>query len=137
MIFNNPWSAIQEHMSLQYQTGENAARPAWSTCHIETLGAGEFVIEDVLEFGCTFVDEPSVTYGSSRGEDGPEFIAGSLPRTNGMVVEYQRSEKGYYLGAFVVLTVDVPSASVDYVINHYFTFGGIALKDLPDYLLDQ
>ena len=122
---------------------ENSARLAQSFAKFETIGQGYIQFEDVVDFGLTFIEEPFPTYGAACDLDElaelldlePDMDP-AIPITSGMVTEWDQDDRGFYLGAWVAVKVYYPAedqvaVDVDLPIRHYFTFAGIALKDIP------
>lgn len=142
MSFNTPWQNIRAHGARVQQANENGARHASSYTMIDSNGSGELLHPEVVEFDCTFIQEPIVAHGWAL--DGDELVKGSYPRVSAGVFRWRTNRRGHYTGAWLFFTVDVPGDLVDpetgnafgYSINHYFTFSGVAMKDLPDHLLD-
>lgn len=138
MTFNQPWHAIQHHLGEKDQHRENSSRLAISNGFITATGSGEHQESAVIRFGCVFVERPAVAYGWSI--DGDLLEENQFPRVSAGVYGWDRDQKGRYLGAFVMVTVDIPTGLVEdlsYDIDIDFTFSGIAIKDIPDYLLDD
>lgn len=157
-LSSNPMVAATEaHRAKVEQTRENSARLAQAYITITTTGDGEFQIPDAALFGCTFTEQPIVATGFSL--DGLQLAEGHFPRCHAFVRSWVQDDRGFYLGAFIALVVETslivagapdPAPTADsnantgvvdpiipvYVIDHDLTFTGIALKDLPDYLLD-
>lgn len=150
-------TALTQHRGRIEQVRENTARTAESYATFVTQGLGQFVLADAAIFGCTFIDRPAVAYGCSLSEDadGSDVltpIEGNVPRGSGLVVKWIKDANNYYTGAYVVLVIDAPDAPVQeagstttpviepisapsYVLEHDFTFTGIAIKDVPESLL--
>ena len=129
----------------QEQVRENTARLSNTHGFYSSHGWGEFRILDPTMFDVTFVEEPVVAYGFAI--DGDALVPKRFPRAFGGVSSWLYDEKGFYIGANVFLIVDtlspvelidVPTEDPNYDINHYFTFSGIAIKDVEedDPLLD-
>lgn len=114
------------------QTRENSARHATSYARVTTHGVGEVLHERVVSFDCTFVEEPRVAYGFSI--DGDTLIDGLFPSSSGGVWKWQQDHRDYYLGAYVYFVI-VGDPECD--LAHDFTFTGIAIKDLPEHLLEE
>jgi hypothetical protein len=139
----NPWRALQAHEARVRQVVGNSARLATAVGFIDTNGWGEFQNEDVIEFGVTYIEEPAMSYGYAI--DGDDLVDLRFPRAWGGVYAWDRDTRGFYTGAYVFLIVDtksvediadVPTEIPSYHLNHYFTFSGIAMKTLPDDLLN-
>lgn len=122
------------------QHRENASRQAQSFATLNTNGKGDIQLATVVPFDCTFIETPTVAHGFRI--DGDTFYDGqALPRVTGGVWKWQRDRRGFYVGAYVFFTVDLPPQSPVVppktypAVTHNFTFAGIAMKDLPDYLI--
>lgn len=123
--------ALERRRGYIEQLRQNTSRLAQSYNVVVTTGTGMLKLKTVVTFACTFVEQPYVSYGYVLGSD---LIEGDYPSSSGGVYEYQTDERGFYIGAWVFAVV---TAVEDYPsITHNFTFTGIAMKDLPDYLLD-
>jgi len=153
---------IEAHRGKVEQIRENTARLASAYATYSTEGDGEFLLDEPHLFGCTFTERPIVAYGFSMGDSDNEdqLVIGKLPTANGGVRRWVTDVRGFYIGAYVFFTVDTatvarttaPTGAEDppslfsppdpnaatplYRVDHDFTFTGIALKDLPEYLLD-
>lgn len=122
-----------------HQTGENSARGAWAWGTVTSKGWGEFAIKKVIDFGLTFVTDPIVSYGWVLGDD-DKLVDGRFPRVDGGVTRWRKDKRGFYTGAYVMITVAtvdpmiMPTTDVSsdpgYSIEHHFTFYGTALKDI-------
>lgn len=115
------------------QTRENSARHAICYTQVATLGMGEVLVETVLPFDCTFVEQPRVAYGFSL--DGDLLVDGNFPSSSGGVWKWQQDHREYYLGAYVYFVISGGDGNLDLI--HDFTFTGIAIKDLPEHLLED
>jgi len=142
-----PWRDIERHRGWINQNAENTGRLAQAYAVFETTGWGETAFEDCFDFRLTFVEVPVVAYGSrlisasalpDDNED-EKLVDTRFPRCSGMVYEYRQNSQGFYVGAWCLATVDTRSPYItttitddpNYTIEHWFTFTGIALKDLP------
>lgn len=129
----NPFvRALDRVRGQQDQTRENSARHCNSYSQLTSHGIGEILHETVIPFDCTFVELPRVAYGCSV--DGDVLVDGSFPTSVGIVWKWQQDFHDFYLGAYVYFVVTGP-ADIDLV--HDFTFSGIAIKDLPEHLLED
>jgi hypothetical protein len=130
---------------------ENKARLAQVFAHTNTTGQGTFTFPDTIEFGLTFIEEPNMMYGCfidqdawedqlEHDEEADDTLA--LPSTSGFVCDWIQDEKGFHIGAAVGVCVwfpvydplaTEPIVPIDSqpAIKHYFTFAGIAMKDVP------
>lgn len=114
------------------QIRENSARHATSYAQVTTHGAGEILVATVVPFDCTFVETPRVAYGFSI--DGDDLVDGLFPISCGAVWKWQQDHREYFLGAYVYFVVN---GATDLDLVHDFTFTGIAIKDLPEHLLED
>lgn len=137
-----PFEAMEHRRQRIQQVDENSARLAKAFAMYDSTGWGEFTVPTVFDFGLTFVEEPSVSYGYAL--DGDTLVDTRFPRCWGGVYKWKLDIKGFYTGAWVFFIVETQSSFIDtgeadpnYDINHYFTFEGVAYKDLPAYLLDD
>lgn len=122
------------------QTRENSTRLAQAYATFDTSGIGEFQAPDMVEFGCFFVERPLVAYGMST--DGDRLVKERFPLSQGGVYGWQQDSRGLYVGAYVMVVVQagvfptsIPMPDID--LTHDFTFTGIAMKALPEHLLEQ
>jgi hypothetical protein len=131
--FNTPWEGISQHFAERQRLAENSARPADVFSMTPTMGSGETQVEDAIDFGLVFIQEPVMSYGYRVDEElGDELVPGNFPRSWGFVSDYVTNARGHYLGAYVSLIVEALGAPPpNYAITHYFRFQGIALKALP------
>lgn len=133
----NPLVAGMEQTRARRETTrENQTRLAKAYSRWTTTGLGDTVVEEVLEFGCTFIEEPAFHHGWSISEDeGPDLVLTDLPGVEAAVYRWQRDARGYYIGAWAFFTVT--ANETEYVLHHYLTFEGLAIKDLPVHLLGE
>lgn len=137
--------AFREREAWVRQVEENSARLAASSVSIVTTGWGEKAIRKVVDFGCTFIEQPTVQHGYALSDDEDDdeiLIDGRWPRAMGFVREWQHFEQNgirYYTGAYVAVIVDTigptqvtpdPFNDPNYTIEHSFIFTGIAIKDI-------
>lgn len=142
----DPWRDIERHRSWVNQVNENAGRLAQAFGVFETTGWGETAFEDVVEFGITFIQPPALGYGFRivsaadlpDGNEDETLVDTRFPRCSGGIHEYKQDSRGFYTGAWCLATVDTLSPYIstvypdpNYLIEHWFTFTGVALKMLP------
>lgn len=125
------------------QNRENAARLAQSYAVFKTTGQGSHQYDEKVTFGVTFTEKPIVCYGSVLDVDDLADLLGyededacPLPITSGFVVNWDQDDRGFYVGCWVAVRVNFPiTDGVDPTampeIEHHFTFGAIAMKDIP------
>lgn len=122
--------AMEQRRGYVEQLRQNTSRLAQSYNFVETTGVGSIRLATVVRFYCTFIEKPVVSYGFTVES---ELVDDDFPQSCGGVYSWLLDSRGFYLGAYVFVKVD---ATEDPTIQHDFTFTGIAMKDLPDYLLD-
>lgn len=122
---------------------ENRAREAKAFAKFESYAQGPLEFEQPIDFGLTFVDEPFITYGSQLDLDELGETLGvepgdtpTLPLTIGYVTEWDRDERGFYLGAWTAVRVWFPTqdavpTETEVHVYHHFTFAAVAIKDVP------
>lgn len=123
--------AMEQRRGYIEQLRQNTSRLAQSYNSVTTQGGGGLRLPEVIVFNCTFVEQPVVAHGfvveTPLAED-------DFPAVSAGVYDFQTDSRGYFIGAWVYVKVVVQD---DYPrIHHDFTFTGIAMKDLPEYLLD-
>lgn len=135
-----PFDALERRRAEISRHRENSARRAEVSAKFETVGAGAKEFEDRIDFGLTYTEEPHVAYGSALDLDHLaellDLAPGTdppLPLCSGMVTDWDRDDRDFYVGAWVAVRVFFPEAvTVDeLVMSHYFTFSAIAIKDIP------
>lgn len=127
---HNPLVAsLEQHRGRIEQTRENTARQAWAYGTVTTNGSGSSQLTTVLPFNVTFIERPMVSTGYSTTAD---LAVDDFPLVTAGVWRWWQDSRGFYLGAYVFFYIE---SGVSYGLIHDFTFSGVALKDLPDYLL--
>lgn len=124
-------SSLDQDKRRTDQVRENSSRHAWSYATLKTSGTGEVLHTTVVPLDCTFIERPKVAHGWSM--DGDILIPGLYPQVSAGVWKWQQDRREFYIGAYVVFTID---GDQSYDILHDFTFCGIAMKDIPDYLVE-
>lgn len=142
MANNDPFLALDRHRRLRQSVEENSTRLAQSYAVYTTTGWGEFKDPTVINFSCTFIEEPMVSHGYSL--NGDLLVSTRYPRAFGFVFKWRQDNRDFYTGAWVATVVEtqsyyIPTTVLDpaYSIDHTFIFSGIAIKDLPTHLLEQ
>lgn len=125
-------SSLNQNQRRQEQVRENSSRQAWSYATLKTTGTGEVLHKTVVPFDCTFIERPRVAYGFHM--DGDALIPGLYPVCSAGVWKWQQDRREFYVGAYIFFVVDGDDS---YDIIHDFTFSGIAMKDIPDYLMEK
>lgn len=122
---------------------ENKARLAEEYHRVQSIGAGFFEYEQMLEFHITFIEEPTIAYGAQLDLDElGELLATEpgetppLPILSGMVTNWDQDDRGFYTGAWVGVRVFFPDVAVPteeftLSVQHHFTFTAIGIKDVP------
>ena len=133
-----PFNSLERRRQHLDQVRENSPRLAFSFARYATTGWGEIHAAEAITFDCTFQEKPFVS--SSFEIDATTLVSGQYPRVTSGVCSWITTAKGFYVGAWICIVVDPGDKTADtipdYAINHNFTFAGIAIKNLPDYLLD-
>lgn len=127
----DPWKHQSEVQADRDRTADNSGRFATVYAHADTVGAGELLIPDAALFGVRFVSKPGVAYGFEVDPTTPP-VSGSFPHCDGFVAGWATDEMGFYVGAYLGLS---PSGGLGYSLHHTFTFSGVALKSVPEYLI--
>lgn len=132
--------AVQERRAYLDATAENATRLARVAVTFLSTGYGETELTHPIDFGVTFIDEPTVTTGVVM-EPGQRLVAGNFPNCSAGVSKWQTLQRNssnapnlYWTGAYLYLVVD--SNSQGYNLRHHFVFEGTAIK-LLDTLLTE
>jgi len=138
---NSAWQQLQGHREYLRSNAENQTRGAYAYGKFKSTGWGEIAFDKAFMFGLTFLDEPFVQYGFSLNEEDTPLVDTRFPRVSGGVCRWVQDKRGYYVGAFCFCTVDTRSFMIstseeepNYSIDHYFTFNGLAKKDLSEHL---
>lgn len=132
------------------RTRENSSRLAEAFAKFETTGQGSMEFEDRIDFGLTFIEEPYMAYGAQIDiDDLSELLdvdpndTPPLPLCSGLVTKWDQDDRDFYLGAWVAVTVYFPPTSSIVVpidlqptMQHFFSFTGTAMKDVPPDLRD-
>lgn len=100
--FDNPYFGDRE--AWNDQIAQNAARTAWAWGQASSHGFGEFLIEDPIIFGLTFVYPPNVSHGFALVDD-DQLVDGRYPRAGGGVASWIQDSNDHYVGAHVFVTV--------------------------------
>lgn len=137
------WRHMDQVRASIDRTKENSARLATAHTMYSSTGWGEFIFPDQFVFGTRFVSMPFMAYGFSMDDTGPDIVDTRFPRANGFVYRWQLDNKGFYVGAYLAVTVFDQSPLIsttvgthpNYVLDHHYSFFGIAMKMVPDYLV--
>lgn len=138
----NAWTHLRLEESRRMAQAENTGRLAFAYGQASTTGWGELEIPSCIDFELTFIEMPYVAYGFAV--DGESLVDTRFPRCSGGVSRWRQDTNGYYVGAWVFVTVETQSPYIattevepGYPIDHFFSFSGIALKNVSPYLLDD
>lgn len=122
---------------------ENEAREAHSLHTLATTGVGSTIEPEPLMFPNPFVFKPALSYGAEVVRLPDQDLWG-LPRLSGAVMRWEVNDRGFFLGAFVYVTVDLdplegvtPEVQPSVRAEHHFRFSSLAYKDLGQKILDQ
>lgn len=132
---------LTQHLAEQERHRENRGRLAFSSARAQSKGAGVFEFEERHDFGTVFVERPIVSYGAEldideirRGLGVGDDALFELPQSTGYVVDWDRTEKGHYAGAWVAVSVRYPddytTAELMIQIFHSWMFAAIGIKEL-------
>ena len=124
---------------------ENKARLAQVFGKYRTTGQGSIELDARVDFGLTFIEEPFMHYGTYLNIDAladllnlDPGVTPPLPICSGHVTAWDYDDKDLYIGAWVAVSVYFPPTSETTVppelqpeIEHYFTFSGVGMKDIP------
>lgn len=124
---------------------ENSARLAQEYHKFWSTGSGFMEFEDAAEFDITFIEEPYMHYGCQVDidelADALNVEPGDtppLPTCTGFVTDWDLDDRGFYLGAFLAVSVTWPTVSTVTIppdltvrIKHHFTFTAVGIKDVP------
>lgn len=125
---------------------ENSARFATAYAEYESTGQGGIEFGKRANFGLTFIEKPVVSYGAVVDLDALSDLLDvdpkdmpPLPIVTGYVTEWDRDDRGFYIGAWCAARVffdplDAVAADVNVRCEHDFSFTAVAMKDIP---LDQ
>lgn len=136
-----PFEQIQRKLREGRQHAENSARLAYAFGTVETVGWGEFTIQDRIDFELAFTERPAVLgMGTSFTEDSIDDLrATRYPRAQGEVLRWDVDVQGLYRGCWVIVVVEDRSSLIEptdpdpdpnYSLVHDFTFLGVALKPM-------
>lgn len=132
VIGTNPYiGAMETRRGHIEQLRQNTSRQATSFNTAISEGSGMMRLADTMEFFCTFIHQPTVSYGYSVLNGGLDDD--DMPASTGGVFRWKRDTRGFYVSCNVFVVV---TSAKDFTLQHDFTFTGIAMKALPDYLLD-
>jgi hypothetical protein len=135
---------------------ENAARHAQAFARFTSTGQGSVEYAERVDFDLTFIEEPIVAYGCFVDADELADLQNRsdvvLPNCTGFVTEWDKDERDFYVGCWVAARVHFPledfqeeteiilgetpfpTINTDMnqaVVKHFFTFQGVAMKDVP------
>lgn len=116
---------------------ENSGRLAQAYASFESTGQGTLEYEERIDFNVIFVEMPYVCHAGVVDTQALKELLGyvALPQISGFVTEWDTDEKDLYRGCWVAARIDFPeweaiSLGVDVVVNHHFTFAGVAIKNI-------
>lgn len=124
------------------QVEDNSGKFAQAYGFFTSTGAGQVVMEDVIDFGAIFIEPPTVAHGYALTDVSVQLVDGSFPKAWGGIHEWVRDKDDFYIGAYAFLVVETISpysyaTDPGYELDHFFTFSGIALKKLPPELFEE
>ena len=129
---------------------ENSARLAEAFARFTTTAQGSIEFGERVAFGVTFTEEPYMSYGAyidldeldDKMGNTPSSLTPQMPLTSGFVTDWDRDDRGFYVGAWVGVRVWYPyesgvSPDLDFSMSHHFSFKAVAMKDVPIGNMDQ
>lgn len=119
--------ALEQRAAGQRHQAQASARPARVRFKIRVRGPGEHRLEedDSLYFRAFFLEEPSVTFGMAIAEESMAS-AGKTPIGNACVLEWDKNDRGLYMGAGVSLVLFECEPLLE--VNFSVVFEGYALR---------
>jgi hypothetical protein len=129
----NPMLALQMRQAQVAQTKENAGRHAVYEAVCESIATGSFL--------SPFIERPQLYYGTyiDASQLHPATLIRPLllPVATGGVFQWVLNARGFYLGAHVYYVVSWAFTGdvTTLVVEHHFTFSGIATKGVSGDLL--
>lgn len=133
---------LQRRESERARHLENRGRLAGVFEAYDTVGSGLVEFPKRLDFGLVFTEEPFAAWGHKVDpddlrdflelEDGADVPY--APQATGYVTEWDRDEKGNYVGCWLAISVTLPDAyetTAPVKMRHYLQLWAIALKDIP------
>ena len=116
--------ALEQQRQYYDQVSENSARLARAAVSYLSSGSGEVALTTPVQFGVTFLEAPSVATGVVFETGAPVY--GKFPNCCAGVWKWERSQAGYYVGAYLFFVVD--SGGQAYNLRHQLVFEGEAIK---------
>lgn len=126
------------------QVNENSGRMAEAFARFRSVGQGSIEFPDRVDFGLTFIEEPYMSFGSFVDTDALDELLGDtsgnlppqLPLCSGYVTDWDRDDRGFYVGAWVGVRVWFPYEAgvwpdAEVEMFHHYTFKAVAIKDVP------
>ena len=124
---------------------ENSGRIAEAFARMRSAGQGSIEFSERVDFGLTFIEEPFMSYGSHVDTDELDNLLDSnptstlqtpLPICTGYITEWDRDDRGFYVGAWVGVRVWFPYEAdvwpdLEVEIFHHYSFKAVAIKDVP------
>ena len=123
---------------------ENSARIAEAFARFTTTSQGSIEFGERVDFEVTFTEEPYMSYGAIINLDDlddklgnePSSLTPQMPLSTGFVTDWDRDDRGFYVGAWVGVRIWYPyeahiSPELDFTMGHHFSFKAVAIKDVP------
>lgn len=123
---------------------ENSGRLAEAFARFESVGLGSMEFGERVDFGLTFIEEPFMSYGAAIDLDALDEMLGNeassitpaIPIATGVVTDWDRDDRGFYVGAWVGVRIWYPYEDSiweqsEVEMQHHYTFKGVAIKDVP------
>jgi hypothetical protein len=136
------FNALQRREEELARHRENAGRLAVCQKEWVTTGQGVVEVEDRFDFGLIFVDKPFPSFGCEIDPDDvrdvlalePDVTPPVLPQVTVYVSEWDRDERGHYVGCWVSIAVLYPApipVDAQIAVRHGLQLQGLALKEIP------
>ena len=123
---------------------ENSSRVAEAFARFRSTGLGSIEFGERVDFGLTFIEEPYMSYGYYIDLDDLDNLLGNelgnatppLPICSGAVTDWDRDDRGFYVGAWVAVRVWFPYEAnvwpeMEVEMFHHYSFKAVAMKDVP------
>jgi len=123
---------------------ENSGRVAEAFARFTSTAQGSIEFGDRVDFGLTFIEEPYMSYGGKIDLDDLDDILGNdpssltppMPISSGYVTDWDRDDRGFYVGAWVGVRIWYPyeanvAPEVQFSMDHHYSFKAVAFKDVP------
>lgn len=123
---------------------ENSGRLAETFARFTSTGQGSIEFGERVDFDVTFVEEPFMSYGAYLDLEAlddlmgnePSSVPPEIPLCTGVVTDWDRDDRGFYVGAWVGVRIWYPYEAtvwneLEFEMVHHFSFKAVAIKDVP------